>query len=184
MPHHFAPHVEWNPQRANDDLILIDAESFARVRPPRGDRLGGTTGGTTATGYVSGNPLIADANEFNVKLVFQGTWTADLKNAFVLAAEAISDFIVGDIPNAGGRRSAVDDISITAQLSTIDGVGGILGQAGPTSVRVGSFLPATGTMQFDSRMPATTTASASSTTSCCMRCFTPSASAPSGATSV
>src|SRR5690606_12711586 len=31
----------------------------------------------------------------------------------------------------------------------IDGPGGILGQAGPTVVRTGSFLPARGIMQFD-----------------------------------
>ena len=83
-------------------------------------------------------------------LCFRGPGPADLKNAFILAAEAISDFILGDIPNAGARRNAIDDITITAQLSYVDGVGGILGQTGINSVRAGSFLPATATMQFDS----------------------------------
>lgn len=133
-----------------DSLIPFDSESFARSRPVRGDRPSAPAGGSSAGSYISGDPNIPDTNEFNVKVVFQGTWSSDLKNAFVLAADAISDFILGDIPAAGARRSAIDDITITAKLSYIDGIGGILGQSGPTSVRVGSFLPATGTMEFDS----------------------------------
>ena len=150
MSHLFASD-SWIPHWANDDLILIDVEGFARARPARGGREGGTTtGGPSQSVYVSGDPLVSDGSEFNVRLVYQGTWTDDLKSAFARAAEAISDYILGDIPSAGGRRSAIDDISISAQLSYIDGVGGVLGQAGPTSVRAGSFLPATGTMAFDS----------------------------------
>jgi hypothetical protein len=99
---------------------------------------------------VSGDPAVPDTSEFNVKLAFQGNLTQDQKNAFILAAETISDVILSDIPAAGVRRGIIDDISITARLSAIDGVGGILGQAGPTSIRVGSFLPATGLIEFDS----------------------------------
>ena len=150
MSHWLASDFSWTSRWANDDLIPIDVESFARVRPERFPRTGGTTGDTGSGGYVSGNPLVPDASEFNVKLVFQGSFTTDLKNAFILAAEAISDFILGDIPNTGFRRSGIDDITITAKLSYIDSVGGILGQAGPTSIRAGSFLPATGIMEFDS----------------------------------
>jgi len=150
MSHWIASDVSWNSHRANGDLISIDVESFARARPARFHRTDGTTGETGSGAYVSGNPSVPDANEFNVKLVFQGSFTTDLKNAFILAAEAISDFILGDIPNAGRLGTAVDDITITAKLSYIDGIGGILGQAGPTSIRTGSFLPATGIMEFDS----------------------------------
>ena len=48
-----------------------------------------------------------------------------------------------------GGITQVDDILITAELTNIDGLYGVLGQAGPTSVRTGSSLPATAQMQFD-----------------------------------
>ena len=136
-------------QSAYDQVIPIDIESFARVRPPRGGT-GGTTGGTTPAPYTSGDPLVPDANEFNITLVFQGTWTTALKNAFIVAADALSHFILGDIPAASTPLGIVDDMMITAKLGYIDGAGGILGQAGPTAVRVGSYLPANGVMEFDS----------------------------------
>jgi hypothetical protein len=139
------------PHWSNDDLIFIDMESLARAaRAARGER-GGGSGGSGASTYISGDPAIPDGSEFNVKLSFQGAVSADLRNAFILAAETISDIILGDIPAAGsGRRGAIDDITVTARLITIDGVGGILGQAGPTSIRVGSYLPATGIVELDS----------------------------------
>jgi hypothetical protein len=131
-----------------------DDDVFARV--PRESRAGRdrpvpTTGGTVTTTdvYISGDAAIVDSNEYNIQITFVGSWTADLRQAFVLAADAVSDFILGDIPSAGVRRSIVDDLAITASLISIDGAGGILGQAGPDAVRVGSFLPAKGTMQFD-----------------------------------
>lgn len=116
---------------------------------------GGTSGSGTTTGtggsyartFTSGS---ADGSGFNITLEFQGTWSDSLFNIFVEAAEKFSDLIVGDLPgvNMGGR--IIDDILITAQLMTIDGTGGILGQAGPTSIRADSYLPAMGVMNFDS----------------------------------
>ena len=55
---------------------------------------------------------------------------------------------MGEIPNVTiygtkGGPKLVDDIVISAELGNIDGVNGILGQAGPTSVRTASSLPAT-----------------------------------------
>jgi hypothetical protein len=148
MSHRFDTDDFFGPHWAND-LILVDIESLARARGIRGDRSGGT-GGSGSSTYVSGDPAVPDTSEFNVKLAFQGNLTQDQKNAFILAAETISDIILGDIPAAGVRRATIDDITITARLVAIDGVGGILGQAGPTSIRVGSFLPATGLIEFDS----------------------------------
>jgi hypothetical protein len=135
------------------DLSGWDADSFARAprvpreRPPRPGR---NDTDTSPNQYISGDPNIDDASEYNIQITFKGTWTAELRQAFISAAEAISDFILGDIPSAGTRRSPVDDILITASLVSIDGPGGILGQAGPDAVRAGSFLPSRGTMQFDS----------------------------------
>ena len=130
----------------------FDIETFARAaRTPRErpDRTGGT-GGTSSSTYISGDPSIADSSEYNIQINFVGTWSADLRQAFISAANAISDFILGDVPNVSTRRSSIDDLVITATLMSIDGAGGILGQAGPDAVRAGSYLPYKGTMQFDS----------------------------------
>src|SRR6185436_8175112 len=37
---------------------------------------GGPGGGGVVTSYTSGNPNIDDANEFNIKINFSGSWTA------------------------------------------------------------------------------------------------------------
>jgi len=87
---------------------------------------------------------------YNVNLVFKGTCTADLQNVFIAAANRISTIITADIPSVSIRGVVIDDIQITAELKAIDGTGGVLGQAGPTALRSGSYLPATASMQFDS----------------------------------
>lgn len=43
----------------------------------------------------------------------------------------------------------IDDLLIEAVGTSIDGPKGILGQAGPTHVRLGSLIPAKGQMEFD-----------------------------------
>ena len=70
------------------------------------------------------------------------------------SADRLTDLIIGELPNItvyGGKGGPkqVDDILIVAELANIDGLYGILGQAGPTSVRTDGSLPATATMKFD-----------------------------------
>jgi hypothetical protein len=112
---------------------------------------GGGGGGTTFTPYISG-PADASAG-YNIKIVFNGTWSQENHDIFVAAANQLTSIIAGEIPNVSvrsrGTVTQIDDITITAELGAIDGTGGILGQAGPTSIRTGSYLPATATMQFD-----------------------------------
>jgi leishmanolysin len=130
----------------------FDIETLARAaRTPRErpDRPTGGGGGSGTSTYVSGDPSIPDSSEYNIQINFVGTWSADLRQAFISAANAISDFILGDVPSVSTRRSSIDDLVITASLVSIDGAGGILGQAGPDAVRSGSYLPYKGTMQFD-----------------------------------
>ncbi|HEV2816126.1 MAG TPA: leishmanolysin-related zinc metalloendopeptidase [Allosphingosinicella sp.] len=113
---------------------------------------GGGGGGTSFPTYTSG-PADA-ASGFNITIEFKGTsWTQALHDIFVIAADRLTDLIIGEIPNVtvvgkGGQR-VVDDIYITAEVGNIDGSGGILGQAGPTAVRTTGSLPATATMKFD-----------------------------------
>ncbi len=138
-----------------DGFSDFDIDTFARgdrgARAPRErpDRPTGGGGGTGTSNYVSGDAAVADSSEYNIQINFVGSWSADLRQAFVSAANAISDFILGDIPNVGSRRSSVDDLTITASLMNIDGAGGVLGQAGPDAVRGGSYLPYRGSMEFD-----------------------------------
>jgi hypothetical protein len=112
---------------------------------------GGGGGGTTFTPYISG-PSDPSAG-YNIKIVFNGTWSQENHDIFVAAANQLTSIIAGEIPNVSvrsrGTVTQIDDITITAELGAIDGPGGILGQAGPTSIRTGSYLPATATMQFD-----------------------------------
>ena len=105
---------------------------------------------TLVTKYISGDPAIPDSQEYNIEINFKGSWTVALENAFVSAANAISDFILGDVPNRTYNGRLIDDLSITAELVPIDGRYGILGSAGPTALRGGSYLPLTGSMRFDS----------------------------------
>ena len=119
----------------------------------------GSTGGTDDTGgstgtvqpgvktYTSGS---ADGSGFNITLEFQGTWSDSLYKIFTVAADMFSELIIGDLPNMNMGTRVIDDIYITAQLISIDGSGGILGQAGPTSLRADSYLPASAMMIFDS----------------------------------
>ena len=94
--------------------------------------------------YVSGDP-----GGFNVKVRFAGDWTDKLKEAFADAADKISSIITRDLPDVSYNGRTIDDIRITAELATIDGKYGIVGQAGPTNVRWGSYLPFLGEMTFD-----------------------------------
>lgn len=123
-----------------------------------GGKPGGGGGSTfDAINYTSGS---ADGSGFNITIEFKGTWTESLYNTFITAADQLTELITGDVADVtvfglkGGPR-LVDDIVITAELKAIDGEGGILGQAGPTSIRTANYLPATAIMQFDSADAAT-----------------------------
>lgn len=78
-------------------------------------------------------------------------------DAFTAAADRISQVIVGGLTpvDVGGRScdgvalsGSVPDLLILVRLTTIDGPGGVLGQAGPCLVR-SNRLPAVGIMEFD-----------------------------------
>ena len=123
--------------------IAVSGSSAARGGGGGGGSTGGGGTGGLLTSYTS-------QGAYNVNIVFKGTWTSDLQGIFVNAANRISQIIVADVPAVSIRGVSIDDIQITAELKAIDGTGGVLGQAGPTALRSGSYLPATASMQFDS----------------------------------
>ena len=90
------------------------------------------------------------ASNFTIDVRFLGGLTTAQRDAFDAAAARWSEIITGDLPDIVVAGSVVDDVQIDAEGIAIDGPGSILGQAGPTRLRPGSFLPASGVMSFDS----------------------------------
>ena len=132
-------------------IIHTDEVGAARGGPGGGGG-GGGGGGTSFPSYISG---AADGKAgFDIQIDFVGTsWTQALHDVFVTAADRLTSLITGDIADVSVRTKGkiinVDDIVITAELGAIDGLYGVLGQAGPTSVRTNGSLPATAQMKFD-----------------------------------
>lgn len=91
---------------------------------------------------------------YKIEVRFLGGLTTTQKNAFKKAADRWSRVIIGDLPSVLVGGEVIDDLLIEAQGVPIDGVGRILGQAGPTNLRpavagASALLPAKGIMSFD-----------------------------------
>lgn len=116
---------------------------------------GSNSAAMTFAPYISG-PADGTAG-FNITIIFDGSWTQALYDIFVAAADFYTSLIVGDLQNVAattgrGRRATttiIDDVQITASLTNIDGSGGTLGRAGPTSIHTSNSLTAQGLMEFD-----------------------------------
>ena len=134
-------------------IIHTDEVAAAAKGGPGGGGGGGGGGGTSSFAPYTSGPTDS-ASGFNITIEFKGTWTVEYYNIFKAAADSLTALIVGELPNVtvyGGKGGpkTIDDILITAELGNIDGLYGVLGQAGPTAVRTDSSLPATATMKFD-----------------------------------
>jgi hypothetical protein len=135
------------------DLTRTIHTSDVAAAKASGSGGGGSGGGTTTTfaPYTSG-PATASAG-YNITLEFKGSWTQAYYDVFKSAADRLTTLIVGELQNVTvrtkGGLKAVDDILINAELGAIDGLYGVLGQAGPTSLRTTGSLPATADMKFD-----------------------------------
>ena len=107
-----------------------------------------------ASASIAAELAPAAVSPFTIEVRFLGGLTQKQKKAFKSAADRWSRVIVGDLPRVMVDNEVIDDVVILAQGSPIDGVGGILGQAGPTHLRpegagLAAFLPAKGKMTFD-----------------------------------
>lgn len=88
---------------------------------------------------------------FSIEIRFLGGLTQNQQTIFDDAACRWQEIITGDLlPIQLANGEVIKNVRIDAQGTAIDGTSGILGQAGPTQLRAGSFLPATGIMRFDS----------------------------------
>lgn len=137
---------------SSGDLIYIDETASARgggKGPPRPVE-GGDAEAITDT-YITGqNDGIDDSFQYNIQINFLGEWSDDLKSVFIASADYLASIIAEDVEDAvDGAGNTYDDLVITADLDAIDGEGGVLGQAGPTGLRLGTGIPAVGEMTFD-----------------------------------
>jgi hypothetical protein len=125
-------------------------------------------GAAGAQELVATSPQLADARAvftaqayptagYHIDLQFLTSASDAQWQAFTDAADRISQVVVGgtapvslDGRSCDGTRLAgtVDDLLILVRLTSIDGKGGVLGQAGPCVIR-SSGLPAVGLMEFD-----------------------------------
>jgi len=110
--------------------------------------------------YVAHKSIKASAtakaiqSAYKIEVRFLGGLTTAQKNAFKKAADRWTSVIIGDLPSVMVGGEVIDDLLIEAQGVAIDGVGRILGQAGPTNLRpanagTSALLPAKGIMSFD-----------------------------------
>lgn len=103
---------------------------------------------TTPTPNPNPNPNPTPGG-YDIQIQYAGL-TASQQAIFEQAAARWERVITGDLANATYNGVTVDDLLINASSVSIDGVNGVLGQAGPDRFRSGSMLPYHGTMQFDS----------------------------------
>ena len=105
----------------------------------------------TGTGDYAG--AVVGDNSYHIDFDFSPSTTAAQRQVFNQAASIWESVLLGDVPdyNVGGSTGVVDDVRISADVTDIDGPGGILGRAGPTLLRPSgqNDLPVTGVMQFD-----------------------------------
>ena len=115
---------------------------------------------------ISGNPVTFTAstgpNAFDIEVRFLSSATPAQVQAFVDAEQMWEDLITGDLEDGAleaaegecdsgtpALNETIDDVVIFATIDSIDGPGGILGQAGPCFIRDAGLLPALGVMFFD-----------------------------------
>ncbi len=97
----------------------------------------------------AGHDTPSPAGQFQIELSLHGL-TASQQAVVREAASRWEHIITGDLPDAVYRGRRVDDLLIDVQAGSIDGVGGVLGEAAPDRFRFGSQLPYHGIMRFDS----------------------------------
>ena len=149
------------PAGGHDVLfVAIDSAASAQGGKPGGGGGGGSGGGgpgggSNGGGGGSSGSYFAGSGDgeagFDIWIEFRGTgWTVELQQAFQDAADYFTTVITEDIGGGANYRGKyVDDLYITAELASIDGSGGVLGQAGPVALWSATELTAAGQMQFD-----------------------------------
>jgi Ca2+-binding RTX toxin-like protein len=96
------------------------------------------------------SPGQTPADTFDIELRFSGSFTANQRAIIQAAADRWEDVIIGDIPDVFVPGvGQVDDLVVDIRSFTLDGPGGVLGQAALVATRVGSSLPSAAFIEFD-----------------------------------
>jgi hypothetical protein len=151
---------------------VADASGTAQV----GSWTLGSSAGTNALrAAIPGDTITVSATaqsaQYQVDVRYFGSSlpSSTQQAAFAAAATRWQEIVFGDVPDVSMNLAAgwcgvadlpainetVDDLVIYAEVTPIDGAGGILGQAGPCYVRTTGGFPILGVMQFDSADVAT-----------------------------
>jgi hypothetical protein len=150
-----------------DEIQETDADGVARV----GSWRLGSAGVNTLTATVEGAELVnepiqflattADVGGYDINVRYLGEYTSDQLLAFAEAELRWESIVTADLPDVNQNIPAdnpcdlpatagpFDDLTVFVTIKPIDGVGNILGQAGPCFVRVPGDLTVIGRMEFD-----------------------------------
>ena len=115
--------------------------------------------GATVTFTATAVPVTSN---FTIALRYLSAVTTEQRAVFEQSAARWRDIVLGELPDQQVISSAgecfdtqpavgelVDDVLILVEIVSIDGPGGVLGSAGPCTLRSGTLLPAMGAMRFD-----------------------------------
>ena len=130
--------------------IEVSSESTSIGISADGAALVASVSGGVSTLTVSSVSYASVNGTFDIVIRYSGNST--YQAAFTQAAARWAQIIIADIPDFNSSQyGTIDDLLIDASIVSIDGGGGILGQAGPDLFRSsGSRLPAHGVMEFNS----------------------------------
>lgn len=140
------------------DVVANAGQPGGGGKPGGGGPGGG--GGNLLTTYTSGDSAVADANEFNIRIDFSGSWTAKQQAVVTWAADFYSKIITADIHDDFNLNGVlVDDVVLSVSTGRIDGkgsplTGNVLAQTGNLVVRdpgtANEWLPLTASIKLDS----------------------------------
>jgi len=112
------------------------------------DYLVGVVNGNSKYIQTSPGANGASRSQFHIKLNIRTGMNNIERRAFVEAAQKWESIIQSE-PATSDTRATNNLLTIDAAVQKIDGVGRILGQAGPTAFRFDDDLPIKGSMMFD-----------------------------------
>jgi hypothetical protein len=137
------------------------ASTTFTLGPTVGTHTAQATAGTLGTvSFTATGTAVSTGYDIEIRVI--GSMSAAVQAAFAAAEARWEQVVTGDLPNVSLTASEVsqcgdapsvainvDDLVIYAEVKAIDGVGKILGQAGPCWGRDDTWLPILGTMEFD-----------------------------------
>ena len=119
-------------------------------------------GVASTVAFTTINVAAPSSDAFNITVRMNGTMTPTQQAAFTNAAARWAQAIRSGLSTvslnlpaddcgtgAPAFNGSIDDLLIDATIAPIDGIGSILGQAGPCYTRNGTGLPVYGVMKFD-----------------------------------